>query len=190
LGSAWLGPSQLPIGSGLQWQAGPAAPQVNANPENNLGSCLTGNPLQVGAGATRQTEGGIFHQAGSTQAKYQVYQVQYFYSGSSSAARGLSAIETAYDQCKQSAAVETGVVDTIKVTRQSADTYAVLRTVRTSGGAPTSTPTVGSDSHEYFVQDGNVVYFVGLYGDSGIDGSSQDAGLMSRMLAAVSGYWS
>lgn len=186
--SAWLSSSQLPIGTGLQWQGGPATPQVNANAVNNLGSCLTGNPAQVGAGAQWQTEGGIFHQAGSTQATYQVEEVQYFYAGASAAAQGLSAIESAYEQCKQAASREAGVVDTITVTQRSADTFAVLRTVRTSSGAPTSTATVGSDSHEYVVQDGNVVYFVGFYGDSGIDGTRGDAGLLTQMLTALADY--
>ncbi len=64
----------------------------------------------------------------------------------------------------------------------------MLRTLRHRDGKPASAPAAGSDSHEYLVQDGNVIYFLGIYGGPAIDGSGSDPRVLASMSGALTHY--
>jgi hypothetical protein len=77
--AAWLATGRLPFAATLGWKQVTGQPQiaVMSAPENNLGTCLSGNPAAFGASATWQT-GNLTFTSGTTE---QTYGAQFFYSG-------------------------------------------------------------------------------------------------------------
>ncbi len=189
--AAWLTAGQLPFGAGLIWgpYSSPAI-RVMTAPVNNLGVCLSGDPRQVGAGPAWQVSGGAFAARSAPHlAVVQAYEVQYFYRDAAAARRGLAAFEEVYAHCQ--GAGTSGIpdlIDRLRVTVRAPGRFAMLRTLRHRDGKPASAPAVGSDSHEYLVLDGNVIYFLGIYGGPAIDGSGSDPRVLASMSGALAHY--
>ena len=189
--AAWLTARQLPFGAGLIWDpySSPAI-RVMTAPENNLGVCMSGDPRQVGAESAWQVSGGAFAARSAPHlAVVQAYEVQYFYRDAAAARRGLAVFEKAYAHCQGTGT--SGIpdlVDRLRVTVRAPGRFAMLRTLRHRDGRPASAPAVGSDSHEYLVLDGNVIYFLGIYGGSAIDGSGSDPRVLASMSGALAHY--
>lgn len=159
--------------------------------QNNLGTCLSGDPGTVGALESWQVWPPTAVLSGTIDEE-QLSSVQLFYSSAAAARRGLASIEALYGACWGKGVaddtLDPHLVDTLSTTASSGWAIAILRTVRHPDGSPASTASVGSDSHEYLAQDGNVIYFVGLYGDAAIDSAAHDAQTLDSMRQALQNY--
>ena len=188
LAAAWLTAAQLQDATGFSWAGGAIPLRTMDAAENNLGTCLSGDPRQVGAETRWQIGADINRSAGG-----QAYQVQYFYPNAAAARDGLAAFEAVYAHCQgvgtRNYLLDPHLIDTVRDTVQADGRFAMLRTVRHPDGTAASSPAVGSDSHEFLAQKGNVIYFFGLYGGPAIDDSTHDAQVLAAMLTALGNYW-
>jgi hypothetical protein len=183
--SAWLTLGQLPFNATVHWRHPDTdAVTVMAGPENNIGTCLSGDPAAFGASRTWQLGSEV--DGGQPPGSEQVFSGQYFLDSPADAERGLQSIMAAYGRCQT--APPGGVRDTVRTVASISGGFAVLRTIRTAGGQPASTAVAGSDSHEYVVARGSVIYFLGLYGTPAIDATDQDSATLTAMQTVLAQY--
>lgn len=185
--AAWLTPSQLPFAAQLHWEtSGSRHIDVMNAAEQDLGACLNGDPQAFGALGTWQTLSESVITSGNV-AQEQAYNAQMFFPTTAAARQGLAAMKSAYGSCLGKKASSPYVYNTQNTASDGAG-FAMLETFRNQDGTWPAASLAQDDSHEYFVQDGTVVYFLGVYGRAEIDGTGQDPQILQAMHAALQHY--
>jgi hypothetical protein len=186
--AAWLNPARFPFAADLSWRTDrPADITVLTTPGDDISTCQSGDPTAFGAAPVWQL-GPTWTSGSGGVPDAQLSSAQYFFGSVAAATAGLATIKSTYSRCRPIDTIGSTRIKTVTTTASGHGRIAILQTIRDPAGAPASSANEPSDSHEYVVQDGTVIYIVAVHGGTNVDATGADTQILQAMRDALDHY--
>lgn len=184
---AWTPASEFPFS--LDLKANMNQPSINTADRQWFYTCYGSGTTLEHLGASGYQE--MTYKATAPQRFFNTAdQVMFFFPSTSAAEQALATIHNDYLHCPEQSTDTNGVpiTGTMRLTEELDGSYASLHTFRTALGSPGSPANIPSDSHEYFVQRGDVVELVWFGSDIGVDDPSNDLSFLNTLNGSLCVY--